>query len=92
MSHDAPEHIIKVLPWIDPAGLTGLYQPEEESSGPCASVTGCEQPVLPSQSQGSDGVFSRVIVGFQASVIKVTVKDCALVQAIVNGFTKRFRR
>ena len=92
MSHDAPEHIIKVLPWIDPAGLTGLYQPEEESRSPGTPVTGCEQPVLPCQSQGSDGVFSRVIVGFQPSVIKVTVNGCALVQGIVNGFTKRFRR
>ena len=70
MSHDVPEHIIKVLPGIDAAGLTGLYQPEEESSGPGGSVTGCEQPVLPSQSQGSDGILSRVIVGFQPSVIK----------------------
>jgi hypothetical protein len=54
---------MKVLPWIGPGGLTGLYQPREESSGPGASITGCEQPVLPSQRQGSDGVLNCISAG-----------------------------
>ena len=40
MAHDSTEHIIKVFPWIEVAGLARLYQTEEQGCGPCPPFTG----------------------------------------------------
>jgi hypothetical protein len=40
MAHDASEHIVKVLPRIDVAGLARLDQAEEQGCGSGTPVTG----------------------------------------------------
>ena len=74
MAHDAPQHVVKILPGVDSACFAGLDKPKEKCSGPGSSLTGCKQPVLPAQSQRPDGVFRLVIIRPQSPVLKVAKK------------------
>jgi len=42
VAHNAPEHIVKVLPWIGVAGLAGLYQSKEKRRCPRPPLAACE--------------------------------------------------
>ena len=73
MTHDAPEHIIEILPRVHPACLARLDQAKEQGCGPRPPLTACEQPVFSSQGQGTDGVLGDVIVGSEAAVLDIAV-------------------
>ncbi len=47
MAHAPPEHVVEVLPGIDPAGFTGSKQPHEQGCRPAAPFMG----LLPTKSQ-----------------------------------------
>ena len=74
MTHDSPQHVVKVFPGVDPASLARLDQAQIQGRSPAAPLTARKHPVLSAQVHRPHGVLGQVVIRPEPSVLKITLK------------------
>ena len=64
------KYVAQVAEGLKPIGLGSLDQTEESGAGGSPAGMAGEQPVLAGQHEGSNGVFGRIVVRFQKTVVE----------------------
>ena len=71
---------------IEPVGLHGLQNGEDDHASVGAGLRVAEQPVLPANYNGTNGVLHLVVADFDFAVVEECAKVLPLVQGVDNGF------
>ena len=74
MAHDAPEHIIEILPGIHLAGLARLHQAKEERGGPGPSLASGKEPVFPSDCDNTKNSPGKIVVNIEIAIFCVSIQ------------------
>jgi hypothetical protein len=88
MAHDAAQDIFKVGLRVDPQVSAGLYQGEQDRTGPTAVFAADEHPVLAPDGQRADGALGNVVVQPGIGMIEIIFKMRGQAQIVVQRLVK----
>ena len=88
----AREDIAQVGHRVEAPATAGLHDGVEDGRALAGLRRSDEQPVLPADGGGTDGVFHKVVVDFDAAVGEEAVERGPLVEGVGDGFAHRALR